>query len=97
MIVLSPSNRRWADAAGHSRLRRAVDICVLETDLPGSQYRMAEEFTEKLIEKVRECVFLYGTGHAAYKNLVKKAKARRDISEELDQTSKFVFITYLYL
>jgi hypothetical protein len=25
----------------------------LETDLPGGQYGMAEEFTEKLIEKVR--------------------------------------------
>jgi hypothetical protein len=27
------------------------------------QYRMAEEFTEKLIEKVREYVFLYDKGH----------------------------------
>jgi hypothetical protein len=26
-------------------------------DLPGGQYGMAEEFTEKLIEKVREYVF----------------------------------------
>jgi hypothetical protein len=58
---------------------------------------MAEEFTEKLIEKMRECVFLYDTGHLVYKNLVKKAEAWRDISEELDQTSKFVFFTYLYL
>ena len=33
---------------------------------------MAEEFTEKLIEKVREYVFLYDTGHPEYKNLVKK-------------------------
>jgi hypothetical protein len=44
----------------------------LETDLPGWQYGMAEEFTEKLIEKVREYVFLYDTGHPEYKNLVKK-------------------------
>jgi hypothetical protein len=36
---------------------------------------MAEEFTEKLIEKVREYVFLYDTGHPEYKNLVKKAEA----------------------
>jgi hypothetical protein len=43
----SPSNRRRADAADQSRSRRAVDICVLETDLPGGQYGMAEEFTEK--------------------------------------------------
>jgi len=35
---------------------------------------MAEELTEKLIEKVRECVFLYDTGHLDYKNLVKKAE-----------------------
>jgi len=33
---------------------RGADICVLETDLPGGQYGMAEEFTEKLIEKVWE-------------------------------------------
>jgi len=43
----------------------------LETDLPGGQYGMAEEFTEKLIEKVREYVFLYDTGHPEFKNLVK--------------------------
>jgi len=47
----SPSNRRRADAADQSRSRRAADICVLETDIPGGQYGMAEEFTEKLIEK----------------------------------------------
>jgi len=58
---------------------------------------MAEEFTEKLIEKVREYVFLYDTGHPEYKNLVKKAEAWRDISEELHQTSKFVGFTCLYL
>ena len=45
----SPSNRRRADAADQSRSRRAADICVLETDLPGGQCGMAEEFTEKLI------------------------------------------------
>ena len=58
---------------------------------------MAEELTEKLIEKVREYVFLYDPDHPQYKNIVKKAEAWRDISEELDQTSKFVFLTYLYL
>jgi hypothetical protein len=30
---------------------------------------MAEEFTEKLIEKVREYVFLYDAGHPEYKTL----------------------------
>jgi hypothetical protein len=34
---------------------------------------MAEKFTEKLIEDVREYVFLYDTGHPEYKNVVKKA------------------------
>jgi len=34
----SPSNRRRADAADESRSRRAADICVLETDLPGGQW-----------------------------------------------------------
>jgi len=43
-----------------------------ETDLPGGQNGMAEEFTEKLIEKVREYVFLYGTGYPDYNKLVKK-------------------------
>jgi len=53
--------------------------------------RNGVEFTEKLIEKVREYVFLYNTGHPEYKNVVKKGEAWRDISEELDQTSKSVF------
>jgi hypothetical protein len=61
-------------------MRRAADICVLETDLPGVQYGMAEEFTEKLTEKVREYVFLYDARHPEYKNPVKKkAEAWRDI------------------
>ena len=58
---------------------------------------MVEELTEKLIEKVREYVFLYDPGHPQYKNILKKAAGWREISEELDQTSKFVFLTYLYL
>jgi len=58
---------------------------------------MAEELTEKLIEKVREYVFLYDPAHPQYKNILKKAEAWREISEELDQTSKSVFLTYLYL
>jgi hypothetical protein len=45
----SPSNRRRADVADQSRSRRAADTCVLERDLLGGQYGMAEEFTEKLI------------------------------------------------
>jgi len=52
-IASSPSNRRRADAADLSRSQRVADICVLETDLPEGQYRMAEKFTEKLIEKLR--------------------------------------------
>jgi len=40
--------------ADQSRSRWAADIRVLETNLTGGQYGMAEEFTEKLIEKVRE-------------------------------------------
>jgi len=56
--------------ADQSRLRWAADFCVSETDLPGGQYGMVEEFTEKLIEKVWEYMFLYNTGHPEYKNLV---------------------------
>ena len=44
-IASSTSNRGRADAADQSRSRRAADICVLETGLPGGQYGMAEEFT----------------------------------------------------
>jgi hypothetical protein len=43
----------------------------LEADLPGGQYGMAEECTEMLIEKVRDYVFVYDTGHQEYKNLVR--------------------------
>jgi hypothetical protein len=46
------------------------------TDLRGRQYKMAEECTEKLIEKVQEYVFLYDTCHPGYKNFVKKAEAK---------------------
>jgi hypothetical protein len=41
---------------------------------------MAEEFTEKLIEKFRKYVFLYDTGHPEYKNHVKKAEASTTVS-----------------
>jgi hypothetical protein len=51
----------------------------LETDFPDGQCGMEEEFTEKLIEKLREYVFLYDTCHPAYKNLVKKVEAWKDI------------------
>ena len=66
--------------------------------MPGVQYGMVEEFTEKLTEKVREYVFLYDARHPEYKNPVKKkAEAWRERSEELDQTSKFVFLhTFIY-
>jgi len=58
---------------------------------------MAEEFTAKSIEKVHEYVFLYDTGYPVYKNLVKNAEAWRDISEEMDQTSKFVFFLHTFM
>jgi hypothetical protein len=60
--------------------------------LPGGQYGMAEEFTEKLIEKVRKYVFLYNKGHPEFKNLVKKAEAWRDTSEELHQTVSLCYL-----
>jgi hypothetical protein len=72
-IATSASNRKWADMTDHSRLWQAPVICVVETDLPDEQYRMAEEFNEKLTEKVWEYMFLYDTGHLEYKNLVKIA------------------------
>jgi hypothetical protein len=65
--------------------------------LPGGQYGMAQELTEKLIEKVREFVFLYDTGHLEHKNLVTKSEAWREISEELNQTSVCVFYIPLFI
>ena len=44
----------WADVTDQSRSRRVSDVFVLETDLPGGQQGMAEEFTENGIEKVKE-------------------------------------------
>jgi hypothetical protein len=35
--------------------------------MPGGRCGMAQELTEKLIEKMREYVFLYDTGHPDYK------------------------------
>jgi hypothetical protein len=52
---------------------------------------MAQELTEKLIEKMREYVFLYDTVHPEYKNLVTKSEEWRERSEELNQTSVCVF------
>jgi len=83
--------------ADQSRLRRAADICLLETDLSGGQYGMAEEFAEKLIEEVREYMFLYDTGHSEYKKLVKKAEAWRAFPLLIDfmhpPSSPFSFTT----
>jgi hypothetical protein len=59
---------------------------------------MAEEFTEKLIEKVWEYMFLYNTGHPEYKNLVKKAEAWRAFPLLIDfvhpPPSPFSFTTH---
>jgi hypothetical protein len=40
---------------------------------------------------------LYDTGHPEYKNLVTKSEAWREISEELNQISKFVFYIHLFI
>ena len=60
--------------------------------------------TEKLIGLVRSNVFLYDVGHNDYKNVVKKAKAWRDIAKEVNQDGMhysfinyFIFAHYLLL
>ena len=50
-------------ASSASNKMQTAASCVLQTDLPCGQHGMAEELTEKLYEKVRDCVFLYGPGH----------------------------------
>jgi len=47
--------------------------------------------TEKLIGLVRSDVFLYDVGHNDYKNVVKKAEARRDIAKEVNQDGMYYF------
>jgi len=46
--------------------------------------------TEMLIEEVRKYVFLFDTSHQYYKNVVKKAEAWTQISEQLGITSKCI-------
>jgi len=61
----------------------------LETDLPGEQYGMAEEFTEKLIERVR----LYGS----YKIQVIFARAFPLLTDFVHPPpSLFSFTTHCY-
>ena len=59
---------------------------------------MVEELMEKLIEKVREYVFLYDPGHPQYKNLVKKAEAWREIyPKNWTRTVSLCFLhTFIY-
>ena len=47
--------------------------------------------TEKLMDLVRNNVFLYDVGHNDYKNVVKKAEAWRDIAKEVNQDGMYYF------
>jgi len=53
--------------------------------------------TEKLIGLVRSNVFLYDVGHNAYKNVVKKAEAWRDIAKEVNQDGMYYLLITSYL
>lgn len=48
---------------------------------------MADE-TEKLIDLVHDCVYLYDTSHCDYKNIVKKAEKWNEIAGILNLSSK---------
>lgn len=48
---------------------------------------MADE-TEKLIDLVHNCPYLYDTSHGEYKNTVKKTKKWNDIAGILNMSSK---------
>jgi hypothetical protein len=57
---------------------------------------MAEGFTEKLIEKAREYVFLHDTGHPEYKNTVKKLKPKRSLFSLISYIhQRLVFLLHL--
>ena len=57
---------------------------------------MADE-TERLIDLVRECVYLYDTSHPDYKDAVKKIEKWTDIAHKLNLSSKLQTILYFYL
>jgi hypothetical protein len=57
----------------------------------------AQELTEKLISKVQKYVFLYDKRHPEYRNLLTKDKTWKQIAEELNLTSKFVYIFFLFI
>lgn len=48
---------------------------------------MADE-TERFIDLVRECVYLYDTSHPDYKDSVKKTEKWTDIAHKLNLSSK---------
>jgi len=70
-IASSPSNRRWADAAGSGHLCFG-DRFARQAVQNGGRIHW------KINWKSRQYVFLYDTGNLEYKNLLKKAQAWRD-------------------
>lgn len=44
--------------------------------------------TEKLIDLVHNCPYLYDTSHCEYKNIVTKAEKSNEIAEILNLSSK---------
>lgn len=57
---------------------------------------MADE-TERLIDLVRECVYLYDTSHPDYKDAVKKTEKWTDIAHKINLKSKLHTLLYFYL
>ena len=53
--------------------------------------------TEKLTGLVRCNVFLYDVGHNDYKNVVKKAKAWKDIAKEVNQDGMYYFFINYFI
>lgn len=53
--------------------------------------------TERLIDLVRECVYLYDTSHPDYKDADKKNEKWTDIAHKLNLRSKLHILLYFYL
>jgi len=53
--------------------------------------------TEKLMDLVRNNVFLYDVGHNDYKNVVKMAEAWRDIAKEVNQDGMYYFVINYFI
>jgi len=91
-------HHQWQTESGLTR-RTAVGrsshySCVFEDSLSTRPVQDGHRKTDWLSEKQ---FFLYDVGHNAYKNVVKKAEAWRDIAKEVNQDGMYYLLITSYL